>query len=367
MLTALLVSLFTYMHLVYFDKDADGISGHVKRIALLFGMALSLLCAYKNAQYTIIYASFLVIPFIVLLLIRKGIKRCLYYTVPVWGGGLFYLATQTNYLQVLFDFKNTYASSAGALTSTLDEIAEFKMSYLPGRITDMALIWGRYLFGSFFVMVAFAIVIIVMACVRKFTVKKAETSREDFSPFVIAIAFATMAYLVFFTAFGLYEQVRYISFVFPELAILAMVLAFRAFNRDNIKYLLVLGLILLEVLSVNVKGKVDMLYTGDRENIERIREYDPKSLILYSGAHTTFITYQAAYVIDKDAEFYVYTPDIEGSVEHLADQLRDNMVIVGYFGVDMSDVFDMLEQKGYQIEWLADTYQYSFHTATLKK
>ncbi|WP_022768228.1 hypothetical protein [Butyrivibrio sp. NC2007] len=368
MLATLLVSLFTYLHLVYFDDDKYDIRGYAKRIMLLILMGVSLLLAYNDAQYSIIYAAFFVISFSVVLFIKKGVKEGFLYAIPVYGGGLFYLATRTEYLNILFDFENVYAGSEGALASTLDEIAGFRLLYLPGRISDMAFIFGKYVFGSFFVMLAVIVVVIVAMILRVAKANKESDENDDyFSPFILAIIGGTMAYIAFFTIFGLYEQVRYISFVFPELAIIVIYVVFCAIRKEKLKYFLVVALIILEVLSVNIKGKVDNKYTGDRENLERIRKYNADSLLLYSGAHTTFITYQAALMADENAEFYAYTKDIDGSIEHLRAQLRDNMLLVGYHGVDKQDVLDLLEEEGYKVEWLGDTYQFNVHSAVRQK
>ena len=364
MFAALLVTLFTYAHLLYYEEDSASISGCIKRIAYLVLAGVSLLLAYNNAQYTVIFACFLVIPFSVLLLLKKGKRRFFRYSLPIYGGGIVYLYTQTNYLQVLFDFKNAYDSSEGALTATLDVIAEFKFSYLPVRIEDMMHNFGKYMFGSYYMMLIFLIIAIVVFAFR--LIKKNHFGEESlFLPYVYVVFIGTALYLLFFTVFGLYEQIRYISFVFPELALLNMALLYKTFNNKKIRYGFAFSLIVLMMLSVNLKGKVDMLYSGDRENIERIREFDCDSFVLYAGAHTTFITYQAGFVLNPNDEFYVYSPDIEGSVEHLEGQLRDKMILVGYFGTDMQDVISMFEKEGYTVEWLANTYQYSFHSVTM--
>lgn len=368
MLATLFISLFTFLHLLYYDEDDYSIGGYIKRVLLLMLTGVVLLLAYNDAQYTIIYAAFFVLAFTAVLFKNKGIKRGLLYTVPVWGGGLLYLTTQTEYLNVLFDFKNVYANSDGALQSTLDEIAEFKLSYLPGRLSDMAFIFGKYIFGSFFVMLSVIVIVLALVVLRRVRNDKSSEGKDAvFSPFLLAIIGGTIAFIAFFTIFGLYEQVRYISFVFPEIVITLIFIVFRTIKKEYLKYSLVIALIVLEVLSVNLKGKIDMKYTGDRANLERIREYNADSLLLYAGSHTTFITYQAALMADENAEFYVYSQDIDGSVDHLRDNLRDDMLIVGYHGVDKQDVLDLLEEEGYKVEWLGDTYQFNVHSAVRQK
>lgn len=363
MMVTFFVTLFTYAHIQYWNtEDAE----HIKQVFWLIVAGVSLFFSYKNAQFSVLYGGLLILTFTVLLWIRKGVKRFFLYTIPIYGGGLFFLTKQTDYLDMLFDFKDAYEKSEGAVAWTLDSIAEFRFSLLPDRMLDIAHIMGKYLFGSYFVMLAFFCVVIVRYIIIRLLLGEEKDSHE-FSVYIWVIFVSTMIFILFFTIFGLYEQVRYISFVFPELVIIVMAIIFYAFKKTSIMYVLPPVLIILMVLSVSSRAKVDFLYSKDRDDIERIREYDINSWILYANGHTTFITYEAAFVADGSTEFYVYSRDIDNSVEHLANQLREEMLIVGYFGVDQTDVFDMLIDKGYVIEPIGETYQYSFNKATLTR
>ena len=361
MLATLLVCLFTFLHLQYFETDGDELKARCKRIALMVAAFVTLYVVHNIAQYSVVYGGLFVITFAILLAIRKGIKRFMYYFLPMFIGGFGYLYTQTEYLKILFDHKDSYNDSNAALGSTLDGIVDFKLEFLPTRVTDMAHILGRYLFGSFFVLLIFVAIAIIMVFVHKFNTSN-NGEKEFFSPFMVVSSTTAIAYIVIFTVFGLYEQVRYISFVFPELAIFVMVIAYNTFRNNKYKNTLVVLLIVVTALGVNLKGKVDMLYTGDRTSIEKIREFDADSYLLNTGNHRTFMMYETAFVAEDDDEFFVYDELEPGAQDNLIANLRDKMIFVGYYGVSTQDLQNILIENGYQIDWIADTYNYVFYT-----
>ncbi len=362
MLATALVSLFTFFHVLYFEEDEDILVARIRRLVFLVLAIGALYIAHNDAQYSVIYGGIFVIAFSILLLNKKGIKRFLYYSVPMFGGGLFYLYTQTDYMKYIFDFQKSYGEANTAVASTLDGIVDFKFSYLPERVLEMGQIVGRYLFGSFFVMIAI-LCVAIMAVIIRHVGKTTDEKMVRWSPFVVIPSVVALLYIFIFAAFGLYEQVRYISFVFPELAIAAMVLIYTAFRTNKYKYSFVAAAILVIIVSVNFKGKVDMLYTGDRASMETVRAFDADSYILHAGNHRTSITYAAALVAEDGDEFFVYDDLKEGELENLENNLRDKMILVGYYGVSTEDVQDMLKDNGYQVDWIADTYNNVFFTA----
>jgi len=362
MLATTLVSLFTCVHLFYYENNGETIIIRLKRIILLVLMAISMYMVHNIAQYSIVYGGIFIIAFAILLYVKKGIKRFLYYSIPMLGGGFFYLYTQTTYLQILFNFTDSYSKAYVALWATLDGIVQFKISYLPERMLDMMHIFGRYLFGSFFAMLMFIAIVIVMAVLHKMG-KRNDDNNGTFLPFIVVPVFAALVYIAIFTAFGLYAQVRYISFVFPELAILVMFLSYNTFRTKKYKYAFAIAMILTVILSVNFKGKVDMLYTGDRESIERIREFDSDSFLVWTGTHPTFITYETAFVAEDDDEFFAFDDRQDDAWDNLKSNLRDRMILVGYYGVSTQEIQDFLRENGYQVEWIADTYNSVFYTA----
>lgn len=362
MYVTFLITLFTYLHFLYFDSDGDALSARTKRLAFLVLSFGVLYLAYTNAQYSVIYGSAFVIGFAVLLLIGKGLRRFLYYSVPMFLGGFIYLYTQTEYISILFDFKNANSISGAAIGYAIDEISGFKLEYIPVRIIDMLHIIGRYLFGSYFAMILFAVIIIIAMMLHRTRAFNGD-KKDTFSVFSIVPSIASILFIVFFTVFGLYEQVRYISFVFPELALLAMLMAYNSISTKKYKCTLIASMILVCALTVNVRGKVDMLYTGDKESIERIRGYGADSYVLCTGNHITFMTYEAAVVAENDDEFYVYNDIDDGALDKLSDNIRDKMIVVNYHGESAEDVHNMLKEKGYKVDWIADTYKYVFYTA----
>lgn len=363
MLVTLLVSLFTYLHILYYERDGEELSDRAVRIVLMVLAFAILYLAHNNAQYAVIYGGILVVTFAVLLFVKKGIKRFLYYTLPMFGGGFAYLYTQTDYLKLLFGFRSSYQETTeSAVAATLEGIVDYNILDLPRQIYDMGNIIAKYIFGSILLMLI-VFVVLVVAFARKMEKKTDGENTTGFSPAVVVPVVPALAYIIIFTVFGLYAQVRYVSFVFPELAIFVIALIFMAFGTDRHRYVFVTGMIVLLIVGVNARGKVDMLYRGDRESIERIRDFGADSYLLNAGNHRTFMSYEIAYVAESDDDFFVYDEDVEGAVDNLQGKLRDKMILVGYYGVPTDGVQKILIENGYQIEWLADTYNYVFFTA----
>ena len=361
MFATMFTTLFTYAHLVYYQTEERF---HFKRLFILIVAFAALYFGYKNAQFMLVYGAFFILSFSILLFVKTGIKCFLLYSVPIYGGGIFFLATNTEYVSIFTDFDELFADSNGALGWCLEQIAEFRIGMLPDRLNDMKLILGKYLFGSYFLMIGFLLIAIIMISVRRFLLKdKAFTANSN--GFAVAMTAASILFVLFFTVFGLYEQVRYISFVFAMLAVLLAILAFDISGNGIIKYSGILLLLLLMIYSVNIKGKVDMLYSGDRDTIERVKDLDTDSYLLHAGEHRTAITYQVALLADPQDEFYVYDGGSAGANSILESQLRSEMVLVTRSGVPADDVIDFLTEKGYTIDWVGDLYRFVIYSAKL--
>lgn len=353
MFATLLTTLFTYfVYLYYLTKDSE----RRKRIIYLTLAALTIYIGYGNAQYVIIYAGFLALVLSLFIFFIQGWKRFLYFAIPVFGGGLVYVGLKTPYLKLLYDFEEAYAESEGALTATLDQIVEFDIRLLPGRIMEMGHNFGRYLFGSYFVMIGFLVLLIGMTLIYRLADNIEERKMDSF--FRI-IAFTLILYFAFFIALKLYEQIRYVSYVFPMLSVVLAAAVFNTFRDIKKNYILALVLIISVILSVNFKAKVDFLYTGDRYNIDKARALDADSMIVYANTHTTMITYQSALMVGHDAEYYVYSALEDNAIENLRADLRDRMLMITYAGTDRDDVFQLLDEEGYSVEQIGGTYQYS--------
>lgn len=359
MLATMLTTLFTFMHLLYFQTEEKL---HLKRLFLLIVAFAALYSGYKNAQFMLIYGALFIVSFSILLLVKKGLKSFLIYAVPIYGGGLFYLVTQTEYVRIFTDFDKVLADAGNALAWCMEQIAGFSIDMLPGRLNDMKLILGKYLFGSYFLMVVFLLMAVIMIGVRRFLLKD-KTITTNTNGFVVAMATASILFMLFFTVFGLYEQIRYISFVFAILAVLVVIIAFDISGNSILKYSVMLLVLILMVGSVNMKGKVDMLYSGDRETIERVRNLNIDSFLLHAGNHRTAITYQVSLLADPQDEFYVYDEDADGANDKLEARLRSEMILVTRSGVPADDVIDFLIQKGYSVDWVGDLYNFVIYSA----
>ncbi len=355
MLATFLVTAFTLCHMLYWELD---VNCHVKKLVYLGLACVALLCGYNNAEFVMFYGGLFMIVYAIALLIRKGIKSFLLYAVPVFGGGFVYLYAKTDYLRFLYDFDTAFDMADGALKWCLECIVDFRPYMLPGRIKEMTLIMGRYMFGSVIVMGVIVIVVLVMALLKNFDLKDGIELKDSF----LVLTAAVFVFFAFFTMFRLYDQVRYISYAFPEVALILVVLMYGAFKSKKKSLALVILVIAAEILSVNLKAKVDMLYTGDRAAIAKINEFNADSVFLYART-PTFISYQAAYLADDSAEFFAYDGE---SIESVEENLRDDMLLVTYKNTDWHDVQELLINRDYNIDFIADTYSITAYHVTKK-
>lgn len=354
MLATLFITIFVLLHYEYWNTEENE---HLKRVVYLALASLALLSSFNNAQFALLYGGFFILIFSVMLFIKKGFRRFAYYFLPLFAGGVGYLYAKTEYLYFFIDFDRAFNTTNGAFKWVLEQIVDFKPYMLPGRINEMGYNFGRYLFGSFVFMIVFLLIFSAIF------VKKAVQKRncEEKNDFVLIIFLSLIIYFVLFTAFNLYEQIRYTSYVFPICALAVMWMAYMLLESERLKILSMALLLVVQFLSVNIKGKVDMLYTGDAQFIEKIRNENADSIMIYSGM-SEFMIYQSALLVGKDAEFFAYDGK---SLNEAEIGIRDGMLFIKGLGNDYDEFYSMIERKGYDVVDIGWTY--AFCVQKLKK
>lgn len=353
-LATLFTTLFVYFHLKYWISDSKK---PLKRCLFLVLSFACLYLGYCNAQYVIIFGAFFILTFsIMILIVRKWIQFLLY-AVPVYGCGLYYLATQTNYLGILFDFETTYNNTNGAMQWVMEQIMCFTPEVLPVRIDEMLKLIGRYLFGSYFVML-FLFALVIILGVIGITKKDAKEIPNLSTQFAWSLTGALLLFMLFFTIFGLYDQPRYISYVFPMLALVNVSFFHNQFSNKQICTTIMILVVIIQIALVNVKSKVDMLYVGDGQNIQTIMDLKADSVMLYvrSRSASSHIVYQSTLFVDDDAEFFSYNSK---DLNVAKDALRDGMLLVFSHGTQHDEFDDMIINNGFCIRDVGDTYNFS--------
>lgn len=363
-LATLQTLLFIYFHLLYYQTSEKKI---VKRCIYLLLAYAFLYMGFMNAEFVMIYGGFFAICFAGFLLIIKGLKMFLRYAIPIFGGGFIYLFTQTNYLSFFTNFHYFSENSTGALAWVMSEINVFKMSDLPHRIKEMTLNFGKYLFGNTIMMFIFVFLLIISFVLYVINKKKRSESKKEkqFDVFIFAIFGSLVMYFAFFTTFRLYEQIRYISYVFPLLSVIVIALTYTIFKNKKYNYFIAIILIIVMVLSVNIGAKVDMLYMEDRDDIELIKGSEIDSIIVCADYLPTHISYQPSVFMDDDAEFFVYSLSAENDLDYLEKDLRDEMLIISYSVLNNDAVIDLLKDKGYTVNRLGYLYAFKIDKAEL--
>lgn len=358
MLTTLMATLFTYFHILYYQTDDKNI---IKKYFALILSYFFLIIGFKNAQFLAIYAGFFIISFSVFLIVKKGWLLFLWYGIPIYGGGLCYVLFETDYIQTLFKYCSDKESTGGAFFWVIENIEEFKIKFLPERLWDITNIFGSYLFGSiiiFILLVAVALVLTINK--RKQKCNKCEIKNE-----IWVIAISTVLFFAFFTVFKLYDQVRYISYVFPELAIIVIAIIYYITNNKAIRYVISIGIIMACVLSVNMNAKVDMLYRDDKDDIQCIRDTGMDSIIICGDYNATHISYQSVLLVDDDAEFFVYDYKKPEELENLNNNEKGELLIISYGALNNEEVLNYLSDKNYQIDRIGYLYDFKIDRAVL--
>ena len=365
-LATLQTLLFVYFHLLYYQTSEKKI---VKRCIYLLLAYAFLYMGYMNAEFVMIYGGFFAISFAGFLLITKGLKLFFRYVIPIFGGGFIYLLTQTNYLSFFTDYNSFSENSVGALAWVMSEINEFKMSDLPHRIKEMIFNFGKYLFGNAIMMFIFVSLVIISFVFCVINNKKTSENKKEkqFDVFIFAIFGSLVIYFAFFTTFRLYEQIRYISYVFPLLSVIVIALTYTIFRNRKYDYAIAIILIVVMALSVNIEAKVDMLYMDDRDDIELIKETGIDSIIVCADYMPTHISYQTSLLMKDDAYFFVYSLTAEDDLGYLENDLREEMLIISYGVLNIDDVINMLNDNGYEIEQVGYLYNFKIDKAELIK
>lgn len=363
-LATLQTLVFVYFHLLYYQTDKKKI---VKRGMYLLLAYAFLYMGYMNAEFVMIYGGFFAIIFAGFLFITKGLKLFFRYAIPIFGGGFIYLFTQTNYLSFFTDYHSFSENSTGALAWVMSEINDFKISDLPHRIKEMTFNFGKYLFGNNILMFIFIFLLIISFVLYVINKKKIEDNKNEkqFDEFIFVIFGSLVIYFAFFTTFRLYEQIRYISYVFPFLSIIVIALTYTIFKNKKYNYVIAIILIVVMALSVNIGAKVDMLYMEDRDDIELIKETGIDSIIVCADYLPTHISYQPAFFMEDDAEFFVYSLSSENDLDYLEKDLRDEMLIISYSVLNNDAVIDLLKDKGYSVNRIGYLYAFKIDKAEL--
>lgn len=361
MFATLMVTLFVFFHIKHWrTKDTDLVKSiFFELIAFLF-----LFEGYLNAQFVIIFGAFFSICYAALTIIDKKIKAFVFYFFPVFTIGMFFLIKE-GYISVLINFfqkdkKQEYTT--GALGWVVNQIYSFRVEMLPNRVRQMFVTLGYRQFGHKYIIIVFFAFLLILLCINIYKKRKVNTAEMDLK--LLCVLFASiMLFLSLFTALFLYEQPRYISFVFPELAVLIVaVLNILILNKLILRGSIVIWLIIIVCIE-SFTSCIDMIYLGDAEQIQSIKETGVKSIMVSEGIYQPFTIYQAVMLEEEPAEVMVYDGISE---KELLQQARNPMLVVivkDEMNEDYSG-YKSLKKNGYNLEYIGETYMHRVFKST---
>lgn len=363
MWATLLTTLFTYFHFLFFKAKENE---YIKKILCMIISFVIFYIDYKSAQFCVFYGVFFIATFSVMLLVNRRIKDFVLYIVPIIIGGTVYLTVINRELLWSITHLREASESGEALGWATGQIVNFKKRYLPERIIEMGGNFGTYIFGSIVVMglfFLFCLICFVLKTVKQN--KNEEKTKKSVNKKMIILLITLVLYFGFFTAFKLYEQIRYVSYVFPEACVIVIAILFYTVNNKKIRYFASVVLILSVIAFVTAGRKVDFLFENYKQIINTIKAQNINSIVLCTDYMPTMISYQPAVYMEDDAEFFVFNLEYPEEVYNLMDDRREEMLVMSYTGLNKDDVLNLLYDNGYQITELYRLGQYTFNKAVL--
>ena len=370
----LLVLLTLYLHAVMWDCDS------APKNLLMEATSLALLyLAMNNSQLVVIICLPLAVGFSCALLARKRISQFLYYAIPVFAIGVWYVVTQTDFLRVIFN-PTIYADgtifrgnvrkwvSINLLSATPETIIE----HLEGYAEMLEL----YLFGEAGVEVALALggaALLAVALARgiaalleKRRMANDTLPEEDGLPegepeeatasrsrgFVAVLLLVLAFYLLAAALAGLYIP-RYLSFAFPIVTIVVVTVLDLLSEKARVPYIATAFFLLVTLFGMSVSFSpehVEYLYPEDAEFLEELEHYQDDAIILVFCNGNRHPVYDCVSLCQDDTDLYLVSDQ-----RHRVDTstMPDEVLLWIRRGGDPSPYAEDLVADGYEVSLLA--------------
>lgn len=338
----MLVTMFTYLHILMWDEEK-----HWKNVVYEILSMFVLLLAYRNSPLPVIYAIALIGCFLLGLLLRKKWIQATYYCVPILGGGVVFAITQTDYIDIFLNPQLALDSGKldVATTFLVRSMLALNITVFYERMKNVLRMIVRFLFGDFGVVMLYSIVIVVLLCViiKKWKEIKSNSKQMELS-FVYVLFSSVVMFFIGAVVFEL-NAIRYISFVFPIIAISVMVLIMylgSMINKERILTAVIVVLLIGQTFYTVKIPRIENLYMEDRESVQKIQQYEGMNSLVVDYIFDDKVMYEClAYTDENTKVMFSSYDDIEYSalgdailvwqtVNRSSEELEQNLKNAGY-------------------------------------
>lgn len=275
--------------------------------------------AMKDSELVFIIGGALIGCYALGLLIRKQFIKFLCYFLTIVPVSLFYALTKTNFIDIALH-PEKYSEGSGAeawMTQKLLTVNSDRLLALLGKYIRW---FSDLLFGSWYIVCSFAVVIIILLELKALGRKPDRDPREDIdkrndgdgnSNGFIWIIFGLNTIFLAFAFLTAFPATRYMSFFFPLVTILLWTLIGWLTKGKKCKgmVLAMCGLLTFTgifITQVIHPENVDYVYAGDRPLIQAVQESGIEDAIcIYSGEkHSNHAVYDCINIMPDTAKIY---------------------------------------------------------------
>lgn len=342
---------FTYIHILMWDEAGK------KWYKFILLEIIALLFAKQNAelaQFSIFYSMFFVLLFGIALFKNKYYKECLFYSLPVIGGGTAFLTLNTNYLNIIKNPAKVYSElpSSGPLHWVLEMLLTLSPRTFVERTVHEMLLIGKYGFGYWPVFM----LIIVLIAVYVFK----HRGLKIFSHPVEWVMFGTiLGYLFIAISLRFYTEMRYSAQVFPLLAWFISTLLLRVREKTKKQWMIdcfIVGIVAALIISTVSGQRVVYVYDYGNDVVDNIeRQGVMNTVVQYYGdnGESNDTIYQTIYLLNSSSK-YMATRNVNEISDNLPEEF---MYVTRYY----SDDVENCNKLGYDVVWNAEAGIYRYH------
>lgn len=269
-----------------------------------------IIIAMRNSQLILILAGALIFAYAAGLLIRLEFAKAACYLLTSVPGGLFFVIRKTNLLDVILNPSN-YTDAGGAEGRLTTRLLTIDSSRFASFYKQHSGYLSNYLFGSFYVLCGFLVLLAVLMILRLRTRKNSPAKPNDGEGFRFVILTVDCIYILFSFLTGLPES-RYVSFLYPLHTILLWTVLDRLLRNSSYRKavlrisagLTCAGIFMGAVLHPE---KIQYLYITEKPVIEAVRESGINDVIIYDTAIQAH--YECVSLMPQTARIYSVESD----------------------------------------------------------
>lgn len=347
MLVNMWMIIFLYLHsLMWTENDLK------KNIIYeVFAMA-ALYLAFRNSPLVVLEGAAVIFLFSISLPARKRKQQFLFYAVPIFAGGILYMALFTGYMQIAF---NTGGVAEGSMGVAAASLVRNLLNLTPANFADRSIVLlhliNDYLFAHAFVAAA-VVVLILIAAARRLLKRELLDENRSFAYFML---FGT-AVLFFIASVCLkLVEIRYNSFIYPVISVLAVA---AATDMAGIKRkgqwvtFVMISAVCAQVYFTATIPRIQNSYPEDRQAVEAIKDNKGIDNLVIDYKADDRVMYECLAYGD-DAAKVMFMRFEERDLKNLPDAM------LVWQSVNWSaEIVDELKKAGYaSVEQIAQTHE----------